>query len=403
MSDRPSDTHRCSRGWPAAIGGPAEFQRLTDQHRRELQVHCYRLLGSLHDAEDLVQETLLAAWTGLERFEGRSSLRSWLYRIATNRCLNALRDAKRRPPVLQAPFATPEPSRLGEATWLEPYPDTLLNGIPDRAPGPDARYEMREAIGLAFIVALQELPPRQRAALVLRDVLGYRASEVADILSSSEESVKAALKRARQTIGERPSDQAPTTGSAEEMALVSAFANAFEADDIDRVVALLADDASISMPPSPLEYHGPHAIGQFLHDAAAWRGAHRQSLLPTRANRQPAFGCYVRKPDAERAVAAGMVVLTLRGSSIAAITRFLDNTINARFNLPPDSELWRLELRLHRGGQIPPAQHDPAAHSARPGRHADMAGIDNATYMLEHRDMSAFELGGGIVHRTYSA
>lgn len=201
MSDpHAHDPDERRRSAHAAVGDPSAFQRLTDPYRRELQLHCYRLVGSLHDAEDLVQETLLAAWTGIERFEGRASLRAWLYRIATNRCLNALRDAGRRPAILEPPFAVPAPTRLGEATWLEPYPDSLLDGIPDQGPGPDVRYETRETIELAFIVALQELPPRQRAVLVLRDVLGFHAVEVARILDTTEESVKGALKRARHAL-----------------------------------------------------------------------------------------------------------------------------------------------------------------------------------------------------------
>src|SRR5258707_2361357 len=194
----------------AAQGEQEAFRELTDPHRRELQVHCYRILGSMQDAEDALQETLLGAWRGLERFEQRASLRAWLYRIATNRCLNALRDAGRRPPPpLDLPFDTPEPTRVGEPTWLQPYPDVLLEGIVDASPGPDARYETRETIELAFIAALQHLPPRQRAALVLRDVLGFHAVEVADMLDTSEDSVKSALKRARATLEQRlpPTDR----------------------------------------------------------------------------------------------------------------------------------------------------------------------------------------------------
>ena len=320
----------------AAVGDPLEFQRLTDPHRRELQLHCYRLVGSLHDAEDLVQETLLAAWTGIERFEGRASLRAWLYRIATNRCLNALRDAGRRPAILDPPFATPAPTSLGETTWLEPYPDSLLDGIPDRGPGPVARYETRETIELAFIVALQELPPRQRAVLVLRDVLGFHAAEVARILETTEESVKGALKRARQALDrERPARSAPAANSPEERDLVKRFADAFQAGEIDAVVALLTDDAWITMPPSPLQYQGPEAIGQFLTLAGRWLAPQHHRLIPTRANGQPAFGCYLVDPTTGVASAAGLIVLTLGQRRITAITRFLDNSTNAQFGLPP--------------------------------------------------------------------
>src|SRR5918995_4528475 len=178
----------------ARAGNEAAFGELVEPFRRELQVHCYRIVGSVQDAEDLVQETLLAAWRGLESFEGRASMRTWLYRIATNRCLNALRDSGRR-----APEPTPNP----DATWLQPYPDVLLESIPDQSAGPDARYETREAVALAFVAGLQPLPPRQRAVLVLRDVLGYRAAEVAGMLGGSEAAVNNALQRARAALDAR--------------------------------------------------------------------------------------------------------------------------------------------------------------------------------------------------------
>ncbi|MDQ3936235.1 MAG: RNA polymerase subunit sigma-70, partial [Actinomycetota bacterium] len=187
----------------ARAGDEEAFRRLTEPHRRELQVHCYRILGSVQDAEDLVQETLLAAWRGLESFEGRASVRSWLYRIATNRCLNVLRDRSRRPQEVPPMAEAPEPTRRVEPIWLEPYPDILLDDIPDHAAGPEARYETRESIELAFIVALQHLPPRQRAALVLRDVLGFQTAEVAEMLDAGEASVKGALQRARESVRER--------------------------------------------------------------------------------------------------------------------------------------------------------------------------------------------------------
>src|ERR687887_1321209 len=188
-----------------AVQGEQEaFRELTDPHRRELQFHCYRILGSMQDAEDALQETMLGAWRGLGRFQQRASLRAWLYRIATNRCLDALRDVGRRPPTApDTPFEPPAPTRVAEPTWLEPYPDALLEGIIDASPGPEARYETRETIELAFIAALQALPPRQRAALVLRDVLAFHTAEVAEMLDSSEDSVKGALKRARATLERR--------------------------------------------------------------------------------------------------------------------------------------------------------------------------------------------------------
>ena len=181
----------------ARAGDEQAFRELVDPYRGELRLHCYRLLGSLHDAEDHVQETLLAAWRGLEQFDGRSSLRTWLYRIATNRCLNALRARRRRPPRVEPMPDPPEPTRRSEPLWLEPYPDALLDGVADAAPGPEARYELKEAVGLAFVAALQRLPERQRVVLVLRDVLGFHAAEVAELLDTSEPAVKSALQRAR--------------------------------------------------------------------------------------------------------------------------------------------------------------------------------------------------------------
>jgi RNA polymerase sigma-70 factor (ECF subfamily) len=323
----------------AAQGDEEAFRELTDPHRRELQVHCYRILGSMQDAEDVLQETLLAAWHGLDRFEQRASLRAWLYRIATNRCLNALRDAGRRPPApLDLPFDTPEPTRVGEPTWVEPYPDVLLEGILDASPGPDARYETRETVELAFITALQHLPPRQRAALVLRDVLGFHAAEVADMLDSSVDSVKSALKRARATLEQclPPADRnrSPLPDPPDERELVRRFADAFQADDINGIVALLTEDAWLTMPPTTLEYQGPLVIASFLRENVTWRRGQRYRLVPTRANTQPAFGCYRTDAHAPIAHATGLVVLTLEGERIAAITQFLDASILARFGLP---------------------------------------------------------------------
>jgi RNA polymerase sigma-70 factor (ECF subfamily) len=296
----------------------------------------------VQDAEDLVQETLLAAWRGLERFEGRASLRSWLYRIATNRCLNALRDRGRRPRESPAPREqTPppaQPTRLAEPVWLEPYPDVLLEDLPDRSEQPEARYETREAIGLAFVAALQRLPARQRAVLVLRDVLAFRAAEVAEMLGVTEVSVNGALHRAREALertvppGQR--DVAPLPGSREERELVGRFTAAFEAGDVPGVVALLSDDALLTMPPEPLEYQGPLAIGQFLSTVPAGGALERFRLVPTRANGQPAFACYLRDQHAPVAHAYGLMVLTLGGNRIVAITGFPDTGMFRSFGLP---------------------------------------------------------------------
>src|SRR5215469_9130701 len=272
----------------ARAGDQDAFGELVDPYRRELHVHCYRIIGSVHDAEDMLQETLLAAWRGLASFEERSSVRAWLYRIATNRCLNALRDAGRRqpPPPPEPPPGPPEPTRHDEPVWLEPYPDTLLEAIADLAPGPEARYEARETTELAFIAALQHLPPRQRAVLVLRDVLGFHTAEVAAMLGSTEASVKGALKRARAALEERlPAagrPRPPAPRSPQERALVRRFADAYQADDIDALVKLLTGDARFTMPPVPLQYHGPAAIASFLRHQAASRGPRRLRLLPTR-------------------------------------------------------------------------------------------------------------------------
>jgi RNA polymerase sigma-70 factor (ECF subfamily) len=322
----------------ARLGDDDAFRALTDPYRRELHVHCYRILGSVQDAEDMLQETLLAAWRALEDYQERDSLRAWLYRIATNRCLNALRDSRRRPresPGL--PFEIPEPTRRGEPLWLEPYPDALLEGIAETSPGPEARYETKEAVTLAFAAALQHLPPQQRTVLVLRDVLGFRAAEAADMLDSSEVSVNSALQRARAALQTRlPADRerAPLPRSPRERELVARFADAFEHDDIDRVVTLLTDDASVTMPPEPQEYQGRTAIATFLQNRVAARGGRAIRLVPTRANTQPAFGHYTQDAHAPIARASGLLVLTLEGDRIAAITRFHDGGVLPHFGLP---------------------------------------------------------------------
>jgi RNA polymerase sigma-70 factor (TIGR02960 family) len=320
-----------------ATGDEQAFRALTEPHRRELQLHCYRILGSVQDAEDMVQETLLAAWRGLDAFEGRASVRSWLYRIATNRCLNALRARSRRPREVPAMGDTPPPTRRAEPVWLEPYPDVLLEEIPDHAAGPAARYEARESIELSFIVALQHLPPRQRAAVVLADVLGYRTAEVAEVLDTGETSVKGALQRARATLRERlPSadrERAPRPDSAAERRLIGRFADAVHNGDVDEMVALLTDDALVTMPPQPLEYQGHAAITAFLRNRAELRGVPLR-VVPTRANTQPAFGCYLPDPHAAIARPYGLFVLTLEGDAIAAVTWFSDTGMFRHFGLP---------------------------------------------------------------------
>jgi len=322
----------------ARAGDGDAFQDLTEPHRRELQVHCYRMLGSVQDAEDALKDTLLAAWQGLGGFvEERASLRTWLYRIATNRCLNARRAARRRParewniPKVEPP----EPTRLGEVVWLEPYPDALLEGGLGGPPGPEARYEQTEAISLAFVTALQVLPPRQLAVLVLRDVLGFHADEVADMLDSTVESVTSALKRARASLQRhRPlkadHERAPAADSSAEDAIVAKFVLAWESADLDALVALLTEDVFTSMPPMPFEYDGRDAVARFC--ASIFGAGRRFDLVPTRANGQPAFGAYLRTPSGI-SHGIGLYVLTLAGDRICAMTRF-DNSVLPWFGLP---------------------------------------------------------------------
>ena len=312
----------------AQAGDGAAFGQLVEPYRRELEVFCYRFLGSAQDAEDALQDTLLSAWQALARFEGRASVRTWLYRVATSRCVDALRSARRRPP--EGPPAAglepPEPTRLGELSWLEPYPDALLEGLADKGPGPEAKYETMESISLAFITALQLLPPRQRAALILRDVLGFHASEAATILDTTEESVTSALKRARAAL-ERQQKSAgshaapPPPGSAAERRLVDRLTRAFQSADVEGIVAMLTEDAWLTMPPLPLEYQGRELAASFLR-ATAFRPGWTARLLPTRANGQPAFGFYARDPMSGQFYTVGLMVLTLSGSRVSAMTRF---------------------------------------------------------------------------------
>ncbi len=303
----------------ARAGDGEAFRELTEPYRRELQVHCYRMLGSFQDAEDALQDTLLAAWRGFGGFEGRASLRTWLYRIATNRCLNARRSASRR----QAKewnvpgVEPPEPTRLGEVVWLEPFPDALLEGATGVPPGPEARYEQTESISLAFVTALQVLPPRQLAVLILRDVLGFHASEVAGMLDSTVESVNSALKRARASLQRRRApapgrEPPPAAGSPAEDALVARFVSAYEAADLDALVALLTDDVFISMPPMPFEYEGRDVAARFC-----------ASL----------FGAGRRYAPAGVSHGTGMYVLTCTGDRICAMTRF-ENSVLPWFGLP---------------------------------------------------------------------
>ncbi len=315
------------------------FERLAEPFRREVKVHCYRMMGSLHEAEDLVQETYLRAWRHFGTFEG-GSLRAWLYRIATNACLNALesrRHAQRvLPDQLRPASATMPPGAPAtEVAWLEPYPDASLDGIADAAPTPEARYTSRESVQLAFVAAIQQLPPRQRAALMLCDVLGWTAVEAAALLDASTASVNSALQRARETLSRRYPDGRPPDASPpspEQRELLARYLRAWEAHDADGLGALLKEDASMVMPPWLEWYAGREAIRSFF--GAQWKTCGGLRLVPTAANGQPAFAVYERGADG-RFAAHSVQVLTLAQDSIATVTAFLERRLVQEFGLPP--------------------------------------------------------------------
>jgi RNA polymerase sigma-70 factor (ECF subfamily) len=320
----------------------AAFSRVVDEHRRELHAHCYRMLGSLQDAEDALQETLLRAWRGLPDFGGRSSLRTWLYTIATNVCMDVLgRRSKRVLPIDYGPPSAPtkavgEP--LIESVWVEPYPDDVL-GLPDGPASPDARYEQREAVELAFVAALQHLPANQRAVLILREVLGFSAREVAESLDTTVASVNSALQRARRAVDERlpeRSQQATLRSLGDERmrALIEAYLDAWRRADIDALLALLADDAVFSMPPWPIWWQGAETIAGFSPTAA--RVCPNTRRLPTRANGQPAVASYGLDPDSGRYTASAIDVFTFEGDAIKEITAFVNPAMFARFGLPAE-------------------------------------------------------------------
>jgi len=322
----------------ARAGDHEAFEELTGPYRRELHVHCYRMLGSLADAEDAVQETLTSAWRGLEGFREQSTVRTWLYRISTNRCLNAIRhDRRRRPPEPVPPFRPPEPTRRGDVPWLQPYPDALLDQLPGPDPDPEVRYGRWESIELGFLVALQRLPPRQVAALLLGDVLGFSNAEIAHLLDTGPTAVKGILQRARATMararGTGGPEPSPAPASPAERSLARRFADAYTAGDVGAVIALLSDDAWLAMPPAPHEYHGHRAIRAFLEASTSWRGPRRVVLVPTGANGSPAFGCYLGGPDEESAAFNGVMVVTVSGARVSGVTRFLDATLATPFGL----------------------------------------------------------------------
>jgi RNA polymerase sigma-70 factor, ECF subfamily len=329
----------------ARRGDEGAFERLIEPYRGELRAHCYRMLGSVQDAEDALQEALLGAWRGLPAFEGRSSLRSWLYRIATNACLKAIeRRPKRVLPIDFGPAADPhdgpgEP--LLESVWLEPYPDERM-GVEDGFAAPEARYEQRESVELAFIAALQHLPARQRAVLILRAVLGWSAREVADALETTPAGVDSAMQRARKTVDERRPEQSQqaTLRSLDDQELreiVDGFIDAWERDDVDAIAAMLAENATIAMPPRPTWYSGREAVAAFL-SGWALSGEKRWRIVPTRANGQLAFGEYRWDGEKGSMVPHAITVLTLEGRRIKEITAFLTPEAFGRFGLPDELE-----------------------------------------------------------------
>jgi len=314
------------------------FAVATARYRRELQVHCYRMLGSLDDAEDLVQETLLRAWRRRETFRGRSTLRAWLYGIATNACLDALeRRARRLLPPAVTPAANPlAPPPASEAGWLEPYPDHLLDEIADDEAGPDETIVDRETIELAFMVAIQHLPPRQRAILILRDVLGWSAREAAEAIGTSVIASNSALQRARSTLKEnlpprRLEWTRAETQDAEERSLLARYMDAWNRTDVDALVALLADDARLAMPPTPAWYDGREAIGVFLANYPFAPTAPRHIHVPTRANRQPAFAVFLADEHGGPPRPLGLSVLRIEHGLIAEIDTFLQPGLLERF------------------------------------------------------------------------
>lgn len=327
----------------ARRGDEDAYGRLVAPYHAELHAHCYRMLGSVTDAEDALQETLIAAWRGLPGFEGRSSLRSWLYKIATNVCLKAIgRRPKRVLPIDYAPAADPHDGPAEpvlESVWLEPYPDERL-GLESGLLGPDARYEQREGVELAFTAALQLLPARQRAVLILRDVLGFSARETAEALETTPVSVDSALQRAHKAVKKRmpkQSQQATLRSLGDEALseLVERYAAAWERGDVEAIVAMLTEDARMTMPPLPTWYTGREEVAVFL---SGWPhgGAKRWRLLPARANGQLAFGGYVWEEDKQTFVAHEINVLTLRGAQIEEITAFLTPDSFQHFGLPAE-------------------------------------------------------------------
>ena len=331
----------------AQAGDEGAFGELTLPLQRELHVHCYRMLGSMDDADDALQETLLRAWRQLDRFEPRAPFRAWLYRIATNVCLTMLERRARRGEVAASALAAARAAagpKESEPMYLDPYPDRLLDELAPAAAGPEATVVQQEGVELAFVAAAQVLPPRQRATLLLRDVIGYTAAEVATMLETTVAGVNSALQRARATLErERIAGRVTRTHSrtdpAIEQALVRRLADAWHAADVRSIVALLTEDALITMPPLPDRYVGRKAIGAFLASRPAGGRLERFRLVPTRANRQPAVAAYLRESDDGAYRADAVIVLAIEGGAIASLVHFRDPDLFARFGLPPTLEV----------------------------------------------------------------
>jgi RNA polymerase sigma-70 factor (ECF subfamily) len=329
----------------ALVADRGAFSVATARYRRELQVHCYRMLGSIEDAEDAVQETMLRAWRRRETFQGRSSLRAWLYGIATNACLDALDRRKRRlmPHSVAAPAdPTAVPPPASETGWLEPYPDHLLDGIADREEAPDDAIVAAETIELAFLVAIQHLPPRQRAVLILRDVLGWTAADAAAVVGTSVIAANSALQRARETLRRHlPAERlawARPDADASERALLGRYVEAWAQKDLDALVALLAEDARLSMPPTPAWYEGREAVRLFLASYPFRPATLTHLHVPTRANRQPAFAVYLASGGGTPPRPFALEVLRLADGLIAEIDIFLQPELLERFAVaPPDA------------------------------------------------------------------
>lgn len=325
----PDRTPAPSTSAPAGADHGERFVRLTERHRRQIKVHCYRMMGSLHEAEDLSQETFLRAWRAFDTFEGRGSVKAWLYQIATRACLDAIAKAKRARRILPEddfPPATDVPSGHppDDIAWVEPYPDSELDNLADETQNAEAKYEQRETVRLAFVAALQHLPPRQRAVLLLIDVLGWSSAETAALIGGSTASVNSVLQRARATLerhNRAGSEHRAMAVNADQQALLQRYIRAWEDKNLDGFVALLRSEATYAMPPWSQWYSGRDAIGQFF--GAIWQRYGQFRLLPTRANDQPAFVLYTKHEEEGEWRAHSIQLLGVQDGCIASLTAFM--------------------------------------------------------------------------------